>query len=54
MGGAKAEQMLDTFLECSKNLDRKSQLQISSDGPNVNLKFFDLTKTNAILKNCQR
>ena len=37
MGGAKAEQILNTFLEGTKNLDGKSLLQISSDRPNVNL-----------------
>lgn len=39
MGGANAEQILKTFLNGSKSVDPKSLMQISSDGPNVNLKF---------------
>ena len=44
MGGANAEQILETFTEATNNLDRKNLLQISSDGPNVNLKFLELHK----------
>ena len=54
MGGAKAEQIFDPFLEGTKNLDRKSLLQISSDGPNVNLKFLDLYKNKRDLKELPR
>ena len=42
MDGAKAEQILDMFLECTKNLDGKSLLQISSVGPNVNLEVWKM------------
>ena len=44
MGGANAEQILETFTEATNNLDRKNLLQISSDGPNVNLKSLELHK----------
>ena len=50
MGGVKAEQTLSTFLEGTKNLDGKSLLQISSVGPNVNLKFLDLYKNKCNLE----
>ena len=42
MGGANANQILDSFIEGSKNLNQSHMLQISSDGPNVNLKFLEL------------
>ena len=44
MGGANAEQILATFTEATASLDPKNLLQISSDGPNVNLKFLGLHK----------
>ena len=44
MAGANAEQTLETFTEATNNLDRKNLLQISSDGPSVNLKFLELHK----------
>ena len=42
LGGAKAEQILENFIEGSKKLDPSKMLQVSSDGPNVNLKFLEL------------
>ena len=42
LGGAKAEQILENFIEGSKKLDLLKMLQVSSDGPNVNLKFLEL------------
>ena len=42
LGGAKAEQILENFIEGSKKLDLSKMLQVSSDGPNVNLKFLEL------------
>jgi len=40
--GAKATQILETFINGVKDLDPNHLLQISSDGPNVNLKFLEL------------
>ena len=42
MGGANANQIPDSFIEGSKKLNQSHMLQISSDGPNVNLKFVEL------------
>ena len=42
LGGAKAEQILESFIEGSKKLDPSKTLQVSSDRPNVNLKFLEL------------
>ena len=42
LDGAKAQQILETFNNGVKILDAKRHIQISSDGPNVNLKFFQL------------
>ena len=44
MGGANTEQILEAFTEATNNLDRNNLLQISSDGPKVNLKFLELHK----------
>ena len=42
MGCAKAEQILKTFEDCITKLKPQEFLQISSDGPNVDLKFLKL------------
>ena len=42
MGGAKAEQILETFESGIAKLKAEELLQLSSDGPNVNLKFLKL------------
>ena len=42
LGGAKAQQILETFNNGIKSLDPRRNIQISSDGPNVNLKFLEL------------
>lgn len=44
MGHATAEIILQKFLDCLKDLNLKKLLQISMDGPNVNLKFLRLFK----------
>ena len=36
MGGANANQILDSSIEVSKKLNQRHMLQISSDRPNVN------------------
>ena len=41
MGGAKAEKMLKTFEKGINKLNPESFIQISSDGPNVNLRFLE-------------
>ena len=42
LGGAKSEQILENFVAGSKRLDHSKMIQVSSDGPNVNLKFLNL------------
>ena len=42
MGGAKAEKILRTFEKDINKLSPESFIQISSDGPNVNLRFLKL------------
>ena len=41
MGGAKAEKILQTFEKAINKLNPESFVQLSSDGPNVNLRFFE-------------
>ena len=41
MGGANANQILDSFVEGSKKLNQSHILHISSYGPNVNLTFLE-------------
>ena len=42
LGGAKAEKILQTFEKGINKLNPESFIQISSDGPNVNLRFGEL------------
>lgn len=42
LGGAKADQILENFVAGSNRLDHSKMIQVSSDGPNVNLKFLKL------------
>ena len=42
MGGAKAEKILQTFEKVINKLNPESFIQISSDAPNVNLRFLEL------------
>ena len=39
MGHAKAKDLLQSYIKCTDQLPRKGLLQLSMDGPNVNLKF---------------
>ena len=53
MGGAKAEQILETFESGIAKLKAEELLQLSSDGPNVNLKFLQLhTEKQSLLNFC--
>ena len=42
MGGAKAEKILQTFEKGINKPNPESFIQISSDGPNINLRFLEL------------
>jgi len=42
LGGANAQQILESFNNGIKSMDARRNIQISSDGPNVNLKFLEL------------
>ena len=42
LGGAKAEQILEAFEKCMEKVSPANMIQISSDGPNVNLKILRL------------
>ena len=44
LGGANSEQSLKSFIQSISQLDLKKMIQISSGGPNVNLKFLGLVK----------
>ena len=48
MGGANAEQILKTFEDGIAKLKPQEILQISSDGPNVNLKFLEQFSENRV------
>ena len=39
MGKATAQDVYDSFKECSTSLDDKKVIKVSSDGSNVNLKL---------------
>ena len=39
MGKATAQDVYDNSKECSTSLDDKKIVQVSSDGPNINLSF---------------
>ena len=41
LGHARASDLLNNFNEGISNLDNKKMIQISMDGPNVNLKFYE-------------
>lgn len=42
LGRAKAEDVLESFMAATSQLDQSKLLQVGSDGPNVNLKFLEL------------
>ena len=42
LGKAAAQDIYEKFNECISELDENKLLQVSSDGPNVNLAFLDL------------
>ena len=44
--GATATDIQEAFMSGIKELDKNNFLQISSDGPNVNLKFLELMAEN--------
>ena len=44
LGKAAAQDIYEKFNECISELDENKLLQVSSDGPNVNLAFLDLLK----------
>ena len=46
MGKATAQDVYDNFKECSTSLDDKKMIQVSSDGPNVDLTFLNLIREN--------
>ena len=46
MGKASAEDVFSKFNDCLSSLDRSKILQVSSDGPNVNLAFLNLVHEN--------
>ena len=46
MGKATAQDVYDNFKECPTSLDDKKIIQVSSDGPNINLKFLNLMREN--------
>ena len=41
MGGTKSEKILQTFEKGINKLNPESFIQLSSDGPNVNLRFLE-------------
>ena len=46
MRKATAQDVYENFKECSTSLDDKKLMQVSSDGPNINLKFLNLVREN--------
>ena len=46
MGKATAQGVCDNFKKCSTSLDDKKIIQVSSDGPNVDLTFLNLIREN--------
>ena len=46
MGKATAQDVYENFKECSTSLDDKKIIQVSSDGPNINLNFLNLMREN--------
>ena len=46
LGKASADNVFSTFNDCLSSLDRSEILQVSSDGPNVNLAFRNLVHEN--------